>query len=162
MKNKITHKNVTYSWLLKFVVLALLGNLIACSNEAKQSPEQRLRATIEAMVEAAKNRSLDGMAEHISDDYSDHNGYTKKKLKQIIQLQIIRNQNIFIHYKIKDLQINDNQATVELSAMMATTQHQLNKKISGITADKHNFSLLFTSPDKQKTWLLNSASWQRD
>lgn len=168
---KIIHKttNKTKNTKLIFLstvktltLLILLSALNACDNKPKNTPEQQLRNTIEQMVEAAKQRSLDGIAKNISNDYQDHNGYKKIQLKKMIQLQLMRNQNIFIHYKINDLQIDGSQASVELSAMMAATQHQLNKKISGISADKHNFSLLFTSPDKQQTWLLTSASWQRD
>lgn len=140
-----------------FVLAALL--LAACSSEPDVSPEQQVRDTLEAIEIAVEARSLSGIMEHVSDDYQDHRGQTKKDVARLMQLQIIRNQNITIFTRIKSIDINDGIAGVELSSAMASRAIDLSIESNRLKADTAKFSLVLTKEGNQ--WQVQSGSWQR-
>ena len=140
-----------------FVLAALL--LAACSSEPDVSPEQQVRDTLEAIEIAVEARSLSGIMEHVSDDYQDHRGQTKKDVARLMQLQIIRNQNITIFTRIKSIDIHDGIAGVELSSAMASRAIDLSIESNRLKADTAKFSLVLTKEGNQ--WQVQSGSWQR-
>ena len=140
--------------------LALTILLIsACSSSDPRSPEQQVRDTLTAIEEAAEARSMDGMLEHINEDYSDHQGQTIRDIKRLIQLQFIRNQSINIFTSIQSLEINDGLAAVELSAAMSSGTFDLSQESNRLRADTHHFSILLSQGDDK--WLVDSVSWER-
>lgn len=145
------------SLLIIFFVTAL----VACSDTVRKSPEERVKQTLDEIELAAEARSLSAFMQHINDDYRDHQGNNKDAIRRIIQLQFIRNQNIHILSSIQSLSIQDDIATVELSAVMAASETDLNSNNNTLKADSHRFSIVLRSPDQQQTWLLDSVSWKR-
>lgn len=153
--------NYSIRKFLRIISYVGLLALFSCNSAEPGSPESRLRDTLQSLEEAAEARSLSKFLVHISDDYQDHQGNDKDQIKKIMQLQYIRNQNIHILYKVTDLVIEGDVASVELSAAMAGNEVDLQGDLSNIRADTHQFSIALISPDQQQTWLVESVSWQR-
>lgn len=143
----------------KIAVIFLLAFLQACSSEGPQTPEQHVRATLEAIELAAQERSLSGIMDHVSDNYRDHEGKTKKEIQRIAQIYLIANQKIHIFTRISSIEVVDNIAAVELSAAMSATETDLTNEQGRLRADTHRFSLVLTLENDD--WRLTSASWQR-
>lgn len=138
---------------------ALLLTLLAACSTDKSSPEEQVKSALAAFETAAEARSLSGMMAHISDDYRDHEGRTKKQIQQIAQVYLLQNQQIHIFTKISSLQITDGQAIVEVSAGMAARESDLNAQAGQMNADLHRFALVLT--DEGDSWKIISASWSR-
>ena len=130
-----------------------------CASESDLSPEQQIRETLEAIEAGVEARSLSAIMEHISEDYQDHRGQTKKDVAAIMQLQIIRNQNINIFTRIKSIEITDQIAAVELSSAMASRAIDLSVESNRLKADTARFSLVLKQEGKQ--WRIQSGSWQQ-
>lgn len=148
----------TQSYLL--TALFLLSSLLsACSSEPDLSPELQVRDTLQAIEEGVEARSLSAIMQHVSDDYQDHRGQSKKDIARLMQLQIIRNQNINIFTRIKSIEINGGTASVELSSAMAARALDLSIESNRLKADTAKFSLVLAQEGNH--WRIQSGSWQR-
>ena len=150
---------VKRSILVTFTLLILSLTLTGCSSDSELSEEDKVRATLAAIEEAAEKRSLSGMTEHVSESYQDYEGNDFKRIKSILQLQILKNQNINIFSKIRELNIAGSTATVELSVAIASTGIDLSSEANRLRADTYRFSVVLNSLDGQ--WKIKSLSWQR-
>lgn len=142
----------------------LLGLLIAlslgaCSSDETMSDEQQVQTVLEAMELGAQERSLSSVMEHVSPKYRDSQANDFKAVQRLIQFQFIRNQNINIFSKVRELEVVDNAATVEMSLAMTSGKLDLSDATNRLRADTFRFSLLFIK-DKGD-WQLKSASWQQ-
>lgn len=151
------HKRTKSFKTLLCLVLALV--LSACNSSEPMSDEQQVRAVLEAMEHAAQDRSLSAVMQHVSPKYKDPQGNDFKAVQRLIQLQFITNQNINIFSKIRELEIIDNAAAVEMSLAMASGKLDLSDESNRLRADSFRFSLLYIKEDGD--WQLQSASWQR-
>jgi len=133
--------------------------LSACSDSEVLSEEDKVRATLTALEEAAEQRSLSAMLEHISPSYQDFEGNDLKSVTGLLQLQLIRNQRINIFSKIQELEVIDDAATVEMSVAMASREVDLSSEENRLRADTHRFSILLKRDQKQ--WKIHSVSWKR-
>jgi hypothetical protein len=141
------------------VVFAVVSLLSACGDQATLSDEDKVRATLNDIEFAAEQRSLSSMAEHISSSYRDYEGNDYKKIKGLIQLQLIKNQSINIFSKIQELEIVGDAATVEMSLAMASRGVDLSSEANRLRADTHRFSILLIR--EKQDWKIQSVSWQR-
>jgi len=143
-------------------LLCLLSGLLllaACGAEEALSPENQVRATLASIEQAAEQRSMTDFMQFIADDYADHHGNDKKRIRGIMQLQFLRNQNINIFSRIRSIDIQDGTASVELSAAMAAVGVDLSLETNRLKANSHQFSLVLREHDGE--WRVQSGSWQR-
>ena len=150
---------------MKFLKLCLLGfALFSCSEAKLDSPDQAIKNTLQALEQAAEERTLSGFMQHISDDYQDRQGNGKKDIRRIIQIHYIRNQKIYIVSKVQSIVINGSTAIVELSAAMVGREADLPGEtagLSGLRANTHHFNIQLISDDQQQTWLVKRVDWKR-
>jgi len=144
---------------VQYYLAAALLCLTACSSEPRVSPEQQVRKTIASIESGIEARSLSAIMAHVCDDYQDHLGQTKKDVARIMQLQIIRNQNIHIFSRIKSIEIDQGTASVELSSAMASRAIDLSLESNRLKADTVKFSLLMEHTGDD--WQVCSGSWQQ-
>ncbi|MBX2848482.1 MAG: hypothetical protein KTR16_09180 [Acidiferrobacterales bacterium] len=149
-------KKETYYVALSFFTALLIS---ACSDDPT-SPEQQVRTTLNAMQEAAEQRSLSDFMQHVAEDYSDHKGNNKEAIKRFVQILFLRNQSINIFTLIQDLDIQDNIAAVEVSAAMAARGVDLTQESNRLKADTNHFSVVLQNKGDTK-WQVQSVSWKR-
>lgn len=142
---------------LALLLTALL--LIACDASPNLSPEGQLRDTIESIEFAAQARSLSGIMEHVSDQYADHQGNDKKAIGQSLQLLIIRNQKINLFSIIRDLSVEGEFASAEISTAMTSRELDLSNESNRLRADSLRFSVAFANEGGD--WKVRSVSWQQ-
>lgn len=142
-----------------FFCLFIALTLGACSSDEPMSEEQQVRAVLKAMELGAQERSLSAVMLHVSPKYRDSQANNFKAVQQLIQFQFIRNQNINIFSKVRELEVIDNAATVEMSLAMTSGKLDLSDETNRLRADTFRFSLLFIKENND--WLLQSASWQQ-
>jgi hypothetical protein len=142
---------------ITILVIALV--IAACGQQATLSEEDKVRATLSAIEVAAQQRSLSSMVEHISATYRDYEGNDYKKIKSIMQLQLIKNQSINIFSKIQELEVIGDTATVEMSVAMASRNVDLSSQANRLSGDTHRFSILLIR--ERQDWKIQSVSWKR-
>ena len=129
----------------------------ACS-ETAESPEDEIRAFIESGVEAAENRSLDGLDDLVHGNYLDQKGYNKQRLSGLLRVYFFRHKNIYLFTKIEEIDLlAGNQATVRLYVAMAGSVISDVDAIAALRAQIYQFELQLT---KEDDWLLRHASWR--
>ena len=129
----------------------------ACS-ETAESPEDEIRAFIESGVEAAENRSLDGLNDLVHGNYLDQKGYNRQRLSGLLRVYFFRHKNIYLFTKIEEIDLlAGNQATVRLYVAMAGSVISDVDAIAALRAQIYQFELQLT---KQDDWLLHHASWR--
>jgi len=142
----------------KLVIIIGLLSLFACNNDSSLDPEQEIRQTLASIEEGIEQRSLSQVVDHISDDYSDHQGRVKKDIKRLTQLQILRNQNIHLFTRIKSIEINELYASVELSTAMASRGVDLSIAENRLKANSYKSSIVLKN--ESGDWRVVSTSWQ--
>ena len=142
----------------KVLSCLLMFFLSACSSD-QNSPEQQIRSVLALMEQASQERSTSGVLEHVSERYSDHLGHTKKEIRQLVTLQVLKNKNISLFSLIRAIEIQDNSATVELSLATAGSKVDLSSESERLAADAYRVSLLMNLEDSH--WRVSSASWKR-
>lgn len=139
------------------VFLVLL--ISACSNQSILSPEEQIEKVLANIEENVEARSISGVLEHVSETYKDHRGQSKKDIAKVLQLHFIRNQQINIFTLIRSIEVENDLASVELSAAMASQGIDLNVEANRLRADTHRFSMVLSNTGQ--VWRLESVSWQR-
>ena len=146
---------------MKFIVnlLCLVSLLIfvqAC-DDSPNSPEDEIRQFIEAGVEAAEERNLDGLALLVDDNYLDAKAYNKKRLGSLLGVYFFRHRNIHLFTRINEIELlNENQASVRLQVAMAGSEITDISALSALRAQIYSFELQLI---RQEAWLLQSATW---
>ena len=131
--------------------------LQACS-ESAESPENAIRVFIEAGVEAAQSRSLDGMNDLLHANYLDQKGYNRQRLGSLLRAYFFRHKQLYLFTKIEEIDLlTDNEATVRLYVAMAGSVISDVDAISSLRAQIYQFELRLI---KEKDWLLHHASWR--
>ena len=143
----------------KHLIILMLLLLTSCSQTKEDSPEQQIRQVLANIEQGIEDRSLSAVMDNIDDNYNDHQGRTKKDLKRYLQLQILRNQNITIFSKIRSLEVNQQLASIELSAASAARGVDLNIETNRLKADSHRASIVLT--ETNDGWKVTSSSWNR-
>lgn len=149
----------TKSLLTRLTLTFLL--LTACAETENLSPEQAVKNTLRAVERAAEERSLSGVMEHISPDYKDHQGNDVDAIRRLVQFQFIRNQSIHIYSDIQELSVENELASVEVNAAMASRATDLEILEGGMRADTTRFSVVLRKQTNDQTWLIESVSWRR-
>ena len=146
---------------MKFIVnllcLVSLLILVQACDDSPDSPEDEIRQFIEAGVEAAEDRSLDGLALLVDDNYLDAKAYNKKQLGSLLGVYFFRHRNIHLFTRINEIELlNENQASVRLQVAMAGSEITDISALSTLRAQIYSFELQLT---RRETWLLQSATW---
>ena len=133
--------------------------LCSCGDDP-QSPVQQVQDTLQAMQDAAEQRSMADFMEHIADDYLDHQDNDKGAIRRIMQLLFLRNQSINIFTLVQSIDVQGNIAAVEVSAAMAARGVDLSQETNRLKADTHHFSMVLQQAQDSQ-WQVLSVSWKR-
>lgn len=128
----------------------------ACSDDA--SPEDQIRLLIDKAVQAAEDRSVDGLGDLMHSNFIDQKGNNRMQLAKLLRLYFFRHKNIHLFTRIDSIEIlSANQASVGLHVAMAGTVISDVSALSSLSARIYRFELQLI---KQGDWLLRHASWE--
>jgi hypothetical protein len=137
-----------FSW----VALAVL--LTACSDQA--SPEQQVRAVIDAMEVAAEARDVGDLMAHLSDNYRDAQGQDRQQAALHARGYFISNQSVHLLTRIESLEFPAaDEARVKLQVGMAGRGGETGA--GGLSADLHDFDLVLVREGDD--WKVSYADW---
>jgi len=135
----------------------ILVFLSSCTNE-EISPDDEIKQYIESGKLAAENRSHGDLADLISDQYRDHKGLNKKRVKNMARAYFLTHQNIYLFTKIDSITFqNKESAFVVLHVAMAGTAINSLDAINRLSARVYQFELQLI---KNNEWLLQQAKWK--
>ena len=127
----------------------------ACSDE--DSADQ-IRHLIDSAVQAAEDRSPDGLSELLHSDFNDQQGNNRQQLAKLLRLYFFRHKNIHLFTRMDSIEmLSANQASVSLHVAMAGTVISDVNALSSLSARIYRFELQLV---KQDDWLLRHASWK--
>jgi hypothetical protein len=128
----------------------------ACSDDG--SAEDQIRHLIGNAVQAAEDRSVDGLSELMHADFIDQQGNNRKQLSKLLRVYFFRHKNIHLFTRVDSIEmLSDNQASVSLHVAMAGTVISDVDALSSLSARIYRFELQLV---KQDDWLLRHASWE--
>ena len=139
------------------VLLTLILLLVqACSGDG--SAEDQIRHLIDSAVQAAEDRSQDGLSELMHADFIDQQGNNRQQLAKLLRLYFFRHKNIHLFTRMDSIEmLSANQASVSLHVAMAGTVISDVNALSSLSARIYRFELQLV---KQDDWLLRHASWE--
>jgi hypothetical protein len=144
------------TFLVFYLVWAAM--LLQACSENIESPEDKIRVFIESAVEAAENRSLDGLNDLVHDSYLDQNGYNRRRLGGLLRAYFFRHKEFYVFTKIEEIDLlAENEANVRLYVAMAGSVISDVDAIAALRARIYRFELQLI---KEGDWLLHRASWK--
>lgn len=108
MQHPLFFLRLPFSTLLAGMLTASLA-VSGCSEPSP--PEVRIRAAIDAIEQAAERRSLDGVAEHVSDDYSDAWHSDRRAALRSLLVYFQGHQDIHLLTRISEIRLSDDAST---------------------------------------------------
>ena len=140
------------------IVLVTLILLLAQACSDDDSTEDQIRHLIENAVQAAEDRSLDGLSDLMHSDFIDQRGNNRQQLAKLLRVYFFRHKSIHLFTRIDSIEmLTANQASVSLHVAMAGTVISDVNALSSLSARIYRFELQLI---KQDDWLLRHASWE--
>lgn len=138
------------------LLMAALLTLPSCSKSLGE--EDKVRAVVEAVAEAARARDIKGIMKHISTNYSDDAGNDYKALKGMLFYQFMRAQKVSVFVRNIDVEVQQDRALVNTRVLVVlgkeveTIDDVLPEDAAGL-----KFSVVFEKVSGR--WKALSASW---
>lgn len=92
--------------------------VVALSGCTRAAPEQRLRATLEAMHQAIEARQIGAAMAPVAEDFVGEQGLDAAGLRRLMQLQMLGNRRIGVTLGPVDVQLRDDTARVRFTALL--------------------------------------------
>jgi hypothetical protein len=142
--------------LLLLLCAALLT--VACSDDAL-SPEDEVRAWVEAAAETAERREVGELGDMVHGGYLDQQGNNRQQLVGMLRAYFFRNENIHLFTRISEIELlGDARAQVRLHVAMAGRAISGVDSLASLRAQIYRFELSLVRQDR---WLLQHARWER-
>ncbi|PPT56257.1 hypothetical protein XarbCFBP8138_08730 [Xanthomonas arboricola] len=92
--------------------------VVALSGCTRAAPEQRLRATLEAMHQAIEARQIGAAMAPVAEDFVGEQGLDAAGLRRLMQLQMLGNRRIGVTLGPVEVQLRDDTARVRFTALL--------------------------------------------
>jgi hypothetical protein len=144
--------------LLKIVLAWLLAATLAgCGND--DSPETQVRKTIDAIEQAAEERNVSGLTDHISGQFLDGDGRNGKELSQYVRGYFIANQSIHLLTRIESVEFpTRDEAKVKVTVAMVGRDADA-ANAWNLAGEIYDFDVTFMREDDE--WKVTYAKWRR-
>lgn len=136
----------------------LLGCILLVGCDRNDTPEGRIRAFVDEVVETAEARKWRSFDNFIAEDYADDQGLDKKAVAAIAARYLIANQSIHILKRVSDIEIEEPRARATVYAAMAGQPVDGPQDLLRLNADVYRFNIEL-APDGD-SFLITSAAWE--
>lgn len=138
--------------------IALLCLSVTTCRSGQESPDARIRATIDRAEAFAEAKNLGGLKELLSDAYRDHAGQDKRATLGLIFVQFRRHESIHLLTRIERIELQPTQAAVTVFAAMAGRPIPSASDLPELRADLYRFDLtLFL---ENGAWRVTKSDWR--
>ena len=144
---------------LKKLTVAFLCAIVVSACTDSSSHKERITASMNQMEAAVQERDIRTFMDHIHESYSDREGRTRKEIRGLTQLQILRNKNLHIYKVIKKVDVLETVAEVIVFVAVAGQPIEDASSLIGIKAELLRFDLRWQLQDED--WQIVSADWRR-
>lgn len=140
---------------MRVLIIGLISAILAgCSGGPEGSPEEALRAWVDAAEAYAEDKDRRGLLGMIAENYADARGYDRTQIGNLLRVYFLRQESVGLVSTINDIEVIGNSAAmVNLTVVMAGT----NADAPGFRADAYNFELELENSDDK--WMLIGARW---
>jgi hypothetical protein len=140
-----------------FVVTLVMGFWPACRC-SRQSPEERVRQTVDQVVKAAHERDVKRMIAAISEQYADAESNKKEQIAAVVRVQFLLHPNLYLVVKLSSVECPEaTRAQVVLFAAMASVPAGSVPDLRKLSADVYRFDL--TMVDEEGEFRVVRAAW---
>ena len=138
------------------VIAACLVLPGACSSD--KSAEALFLDTLAAMEQAIEDRDINEFMEYVSESYQDAQGRSRKDIRRIAQLHVLRNRNLHIYRHVTQMAVVDEQyANTVIFVALAGQPIESVESLASMRAELMRFEVSFEFGEK---WQVVSAQWQ--
>lgn len=139
---------------MRILITGLMVAFLAACSGPEGSPEEAVRAWVEAAEAFAEDKDRSGLMDMIDENYADGRGYDHTQVGNMLRFYFLRQESVGFVTNINDVTLyGDTAAQVNLTVVMAGT----NADVPGFRADAYNFELELENHDDE--WKLISARW---
>ncbi len=152
-------------WRRQFIVfiaaLLLLGVALTACSEDPETPQARLRATLDAAEQALQQRDLGAVMGFVHPEYRSNDGQDYRLLRAQLMGYLLRHKRIHILYRVERIEISPEtaDAVVTLYAGVAGDAQQSVDRFDQWHGDLLYLELGFHD-DASEGWLLTHARWE--
>jgi hypothetical protein len=142
-------------WLLLLFVLLLCG----CGGEPA-TPEEEVRAVLEAGELEVEERDLFAVMQRVDQNYRDANQRDWRQLRALLAGYFFRHPNIYVISQVEHIDISQaGRAEVVLFAGLAGSAQEAAGPLSGLSGNLLRFDLSFRRVEADD-WRLLNAAWR--
>ena len=146
----------THLRLLAVVFLILLQS---CSSDP-ETPEERIRALIDAGETAVESRDLSEVTALISQHYFDKQGLDRAAVRRLIAGQFLMHPSIHLLVQTDEIRlVTPERAEVLIYVAMSGTRLDRAEDLLGLRADLYRFDLGLEKEDEN--WRIRGGRWRR-
>lgn len=154
MRRRWWNRLAVSQWVWLALVLALIG----CSRPS--SPEAEVRAMVAKAVTAAEAHNVRDLRGMIADDYRDQRGLDRKAVENLLRLQVLRQQSLYLFARISNIEFpTPERALTSVAVAMAGKPIQDASSLTGLNADLYRFDLEWVRYG-QDDWRVQTADWK--
>ncbi len=138
--------------------LALIVLLLAAACGA-ESPESRIRKTVEAAAEASADRDLSGLMEHVDESFADASGNDKAALRGMIGFHLKQHGAVYVWTREQVIAVADD-GTARYRAVVALAGQPINTRINLTDFDADFLQVDLRFRRDGDAWRVIGAEWK--
>jgi hypothetical protein len=139
------------------IILFLLPSMGACS---KETEEDKVKKAVTSVQQAAQEKKIGAVLEHISKTYRDPQGNDYNGIKGLLAFYFFRHQKVSVYMPNIDIVVTGSTAKAMFQAIL--TGRGTGEAAGGILPEAlgaYNFDVLLNKEDG--AWKVTSAKWER-
>ena len=147
-------RTISYTVMIILFLVPITGG---CS---KQTEEDKVKKVVTSAQQAAEEKKISAVLEHISKTYRDPQGNDYNGIKGILAFYFFRHQKVSVYMPNIDIVVTGSTAKAVFQAIL--TGRGTGEASSGILPESlgaYNFEVLLYKEDGQ--WKVTSAKWER-
>lgn len=133
-------------------------SLSACSSN-KETPEQQINQFVNTAKEMAESRDINGIANLISEHYTDEKKRNKQAISQIVTGYFWRYKNIHVFTRINNLDF-PKPASAELQLLVAMADLPISSVDSLLDSRARLYQFDLVLKREETDWTVVKASWR--
>jgi hypothetical protein len=141
-------------------MLMLMIPVLLLSVCTKETEEDKVKKVVTSVQQAAEEKKISAVLEHISKTYSDPQGNDYNGIKGILAFYFFRHQKVSVYMPNIDIVVTGSTAKAVFQAIL--TGRGTGEASGGILPEAlgaYNFEVLLYKEDGQ--WKVTSAKWER-